>query len=729
MSKQGENSSGEPLLRLRSDLRCSLQENNGEPHFAVEDLASGRFFRLGVREWTLASRFDGATSLPGAIAQMESEGKVAPPSIKEAESIARSLLSAGLLERVGPDGRRSAHAAKSAGAAAALTTFNPFFLRIPLVHPDRLLTAVLPWCGWLLSWPFFLTWLAVLAGGAYCIGTQWQRFTESALIYLAPHCWIYLWLVWCFLKIVHEFFHGIVCKKFGGYVGSSGVALILFSPVAFVDVTSAWRFRSKWPRIFTSAAGIYIEVFIASVAAIVWSRVDAGAVSHVCQSIVIMAGLTTILFNANPLMRFDGYFILSDLLEFQNLYGAGQQFVRGQCRRWFLGYPAQASREPTLARRWFVSIYGVSAAIWRILVCLSMILLATTMFRGAGVIVALLGVVLWFGLPAVRFVRSLLQCQENRQLSLMRFTIASAFLLSAAFVVFWLPWPGGVSAPAIVAYSPEEIVRTAADGFIEKVHVSAGQQVDEGRVLVTLRNDDLLTELADAKLQVQQSEIRTRVLLHREDQHAAYQAEMEQLAALTKRHAHLQGKAEGLAVRAPRDGVVLGNRLHDLSGRFTEVGTPLLKIARENRKEIQVSIPESHYDAFAHRVGSTPRVIVRGRVGSAPAGRLAKVEPQATVVLRNPALGSVHGGPLTVREASSGAPEPNAKPQALELAAPRFHGVVSLPPDEALRLSAGQIVKVCIHDSAETVGRRVYRTMQTWIQNKLNQGLMAAQGS
>ena len=134
--------------------------------------------------------------------------------------------------------------------------------------------------------------------------SDWDRFTASAEGVLAPSNWFWLAAAWLMLKVVHEVSHGLACKKYGGSVRETGMVLILFVPIFYVDVTSSWRFRSKWHRIHTAAAGMYAELGAAALALLVWSRVDAGVLNHLLYNIVLMAGLMTLLFNANPLMRF-----------------------------------------------------------------------------------------------------------------------------------------------------------------------------------------------------------------------------------------------------------------------------------------------------------------------------------------------------------------------------------------------------------------------------------------
>ncbi len=714
------NSTKSPVfLRFRRDLHCSLQENNGKPFYLVEDPSSGNFYRVGVREWNLATYLDGCTTLPAAVGRLESEYDALAMSPLDAESAARRLLAMGLADIVGPDGKDPRK--HPPPAARARHWGAPFFIRVPLFYPDRFLTAALPYSRWLTSWRFLIVGLAVIVTAVSCLAADWQRFTDSALVYLAPHTWAYLWLVWVLLKIVHEFFHGLFCKKYGGYVGAAGVALILFSPVAYTDVTSSWRFRSKWHRIFTSAAGIYAELLIAGIAAIVWSRFESGAVSQACHSIVLMASIMTILFNANPLMRFDGYYILSDLLEFQNLYAAGQQYVRGLLRSFFLGLPANSPSEQHRIRRGIVRSYGVATAIWRILVCLSLLLLASTLFHGAWLIVALLGVISWAALPICRFVKFLVVGQPGQKPNLARFAVTSVATGTFATGVLWLPWPGGVSAPAIVVYAPEEVVRTESSGFIEQVHVTTGQYVRENQLLVTLRNEELSAELADAVLATQRSVIRSRILLQQDGDLAKYQAELDELYTFQKRQSRLQSLVDGLVVRAPIDGYVLGRWRENLVGQFKQIGAPLMVIAHESQKEIQVSIPEAYIDVFSQNVGIVPHVRVPGRNGKVLAGPLTKVEPRASTDLQCAALGGNHGGPLAVREVRQADRERTVDGFSFQLVAPHFRGVISLPAEESMRLRAGQLAKVRIYDTEETLGRCTYRAMKSWIQRKLNQ--------
>jgi len=271
-----------------------------------------------------------------------------------------------------------------------------------LFNPDRLLAKLLPWCGGLLG-PWFLgLWMLVGVVGVYFACVEWKPLLASSVVILDPANWLRMTLAWFCLSLWHETFHAVACKKFGGSVPRAGLALLFFMPAAFVDVTSSWRFRSKRQRIVTAAAGIYAELFVAAASVIVWANTPAGVMHRFCYDLAFMASLGTLLVNGNPLLRFDGYYILSDLIEFPNLASRAQEYVGYLCQRYVLGCdiatPAcPAGRAGTLFR-----VYAVAAMFWRLLLHVTLTLTAIGMFSYLGMIAAAAFILFSFVIPSVR---------------------------------------------------------------------------------------------------------------------------------------------------------------------------------------------------------------------------------------------------------------------------------------------------------------------------------------
>jgi putative peptide zinc metalloprotease protein len=336
---------GRIVLTLRKDLTFTPQDVDGKAGYLIEDPVKTKFHRVGIAEYQFMSLLDGKTSISDALHTTAATLSDQAFTQTEAAAICKWLVDSGLAhtQESSQSGRLLASAHESE-RASLLRQLNPMYIRVPLVQPDRFLDALAPSLGWIhgpIGWALASV-LAVVASSQLLI--HWDRFAATTDTILSPNRWLWLALCWIVLKVIHETSHGLVCKRYGGSVREFGVIFVLFAPLAFVDVTSSWRFSSKWHRIHTALAGMYIEFLCASVAAIVWSQTGPGPLNDAAFNLIVMASITTVVFNANPLMRFDGYYVLSDFLELPNLYSNGQQFVNYLGRRYLVGIVTQRPR-------------------------------------------------------------------------------------------------------------------------------------------------------------------------------------------------------------------------------------------------------------------------------------------------------------------------------------------------------------------------------------------------
>ena len=707
------------VIRVRNDLRFTPQALDGQAHYLIEDPARSKFYRIGLPEYTFISLLDGKTAVGDAIRLTAEAVDNVAFGQQDAATICRWLLEANLA-RVVASGDVSCQTSpsRSTRRRSGWQRLNPMVLRLPLLFPDAWFRRVIPWLGWLYSRPAFVAWCLLVAITGYCVTTEWDRFIASSHRVLAPANWLWLGLCWLGLKGLHEASHGVVCRKYGGRVREMGVVLILFTPIAYVDVTSSWRFRSKWQRVFTAAAGMYAELLIAAVAVLAWSCTDRGWLNQLCFNIVTMASVTTVLFNANPLMRFDGYYVLSDLTGIPNLYTSGQQFLRYCGRRYLLGI-RDCLPEWSLASGALIRSYALAAFCWRIVVCAGLLIAASALFHGAGIILAAFGVATWLVAPVLRFGRRALRAGPTRRPNWFRL---AAVLTSVTMVVAALAgasWPAAVRAPAFVEYAPLTVIRAASDGFVEEIFVSGGQSVKEGQVLAVLQNRELRAQLADVELRIDQSRIRSRQ--HQGDSEIAMlQAEAAARDAMEKQRDELRREVDGLTIRAPRSGKIIGRNLASLRGMYAEKGTQLLEIGNEEHKELRLSVAQDDIDRFADRRGQQIHVRLPGKESFLCS--LTSISPSASVEPPHPALCAPFGGPLTVcRKASSADHASPADDLKHELIEPRFTGTVRLERHHGQRLRAGQIGVVTFHDGRETIGAHLHRIVSDWVQRR--QGL------
>jgi putative peptide zinc metalloprotease protein len=705
--------------RLRGDLVWTPQMSGGQRFYLVEDPLNGKFFRMGTAEYSFVSLLDGEIAIGDALRLMATSSPNTAFTEHEAVTICQWLMDNQLVHTNECPASMISGSENQRDDGPALQRWNPLVLRLPLLHPDRLFNALSRWTNCLFSLWALALWLGLALTAAYHLATEWHRAVTSFAGVFAPANWFWLPFCWFGLKLVHELAHGAACKRFGGAVREAGVILILFLPVTYVDVTSSWRFRSKWHRIITAAAGMYAELLIGGLATLLWSSTNDGLFNSLCFNVVVMASVTTVVFNANCLMRFDGYYMLSDWLEIPNLASVAQQQVtRWALKPFFCAGPAPAALPKSQSKCLLVGFYGLASFLWKIVVCSCMVIAATTMFEGAGKLLALLAAVLWLGVPTLRLLKRIARIRHQgagtRGLSISSLGLA---LLLAVVLFVEVPWPLPPQAPTVVQYAPIAVIRADSPGFVSQILVRGGQLVSAGQTLVILRNDELKLELADLERAIAQSEVKVRIYEHGR-QLATRQAEAKQLEVLQTKYEDKCQQLKTLEILAPISGRVIGANLSNLAGVYLEPGEEILSIGDEQRKELQVAIAQEMLTAFQASEGQPVRVRLRN--GEAFQTVLSSISPRATLECPHTALSGANGGPLPVRAAVADSPDEADSPDG-ELLVPHFTGTLQLDRVRSSGLRAGQVGRAALPTYREAIGSYLHRALTRWIRKQFRQ--------
>lgn len=708
-------------VKLRDDLIISPRISGDTSYYVVEDPLRGKFYRLGVPEYTFVSLLDGKMTIAEALGQ--AAVKLGRLALAEQESLAlcRWLLDCQLAQTdESVEASNVYESAEKISERSLLGYLNPLMIKLPLMNPDRTLTTMLPWTGWILSWPFFIVWLATCLYGIYLAAADWSHIASSTRVILDQDNWLRLMVAWVLLKILHEFAHGLACKKFGGTVPSAGITVIFFAPLAYVNVTSSWRFRSKWHRSLTAIAGMYVELFAAAIAVFVWTNTSPGVAHQLAFNVAMMAGVNTLIFNGNPLVRFDGYFIVSDLLEIPNLYSYSQQSLMELVEKFFAGHEPPASPFPphkVLALR----IYAIAAVVWKIVFFLGMALALVGMLSQLGVLLATLLLSLGLVLPAIKLVVRLFSDRAAHAVNKRRLliTAASCAALSVAAILLLIR-PSTVQSPAVIEYSPLTIIRATAPGFVREIRVRSGDLVEAGQVIAVLENRELAAELADLELALQQSLLKGR-MYRKDEQLAKCEVEQGNRIAIEKRLKELRERIANLTVRTPVGGRVCGDDVQSLTGRYLPLGGEIAAIGGEKTKELLIAVEQDDVDMFLACIGQM--IGVRTRPGNREAlqARLTKVDPSGSMELPHPAMAAPVGGPLAVKTKPASEHDSDKKKKGFELLNPVFLAKAELPPEESQRVHAGQLAFISFRSPTDTVAGRLVKSVQRWMQRKMDQ--------
>ena len=699
-------------LRWRSELRATAQALEGNRQIVVEDPVGGRFFRLGVNEYAFARALNGERDLGPALAHANATEKGQPLGPQEGMAIAQFLLRNGLVEEiVGGQAQPTRQA-----PPRPKRRVGPLFQRLPLGNPNRLLDRLMPLLGWLTGWAFAPLWLGAALWAGICLAGQWDRWAAEAGGVLDRDNLLWLPVAWFLLKLWHELHHGLVAKRYGADVVECGILFVLFAPVGgYVDATASWRLADRWQRIHVSAAGIIAEVFLGCVAVVVWATQEPGVLATLAYNVALLATVSTVLFNANPLMRFDGYYVFIDLIERPNLYQRGMAYCRWLGRRWFLGQrktsdPAQGPQAPRV-----VKIYGLLTLAWRWMVMVSILVMATAWFSGLGLLLFAFGIATWLVLPAIRLARREAQPGGAGRRGLARAGLLAAGLAALATLLnFAVPLRPAVEAPGLVAYVEATTLRAEAAGFVAEVAVRRGDRVTAGELLLRLENPELANEAAQVATDMAAMEVEATKALTLGDLETE-SARRASRVLLAGRLEDLRRQEASLAVYAPHDGVVVASDLLAWQGAWMKRGEDLGEIADPAQLRFEISIPERLVPAFRDQLGAAVTVELPG--GRVLTGTLLEVAPKGSLAKPPEALTALAGGPIALRSVQTA---DGAQQQPLEA---RFKGVVALPSEALAVLAPGEIGWVTVAGEERSLFGLALEAWRHW-----TGGILAAVG-
>lgn len=696
---------------LADDVLVWPARQQGETVFRLEIPQLHRFYQVGHSEYVFLSLLDGETTLAAACGLAAAELGPDAMTADQSESIVRWLLMEKLayLPENGTPSRTSISRGDGAsqnevtGIKRILHRFNPFWIKLPLLRRLGPLEPVLRSMTWVMS-PIAMILGCILLFIATLVVLTSDRsiFLDTASL-IAPGNWIWLALVWVSLKIVHEFAHAIACYRLGGSVREIGLVFVLFAPLAYVDVSSCWRIPNRGKRMLISAAGMWSEFLIAAIAVIWLSQTDSAQLRSVLQNVIFMAGVSTILFNANVLMRFDGYYLLADWVQIPNLYAVSQSQWKGLVQRHVFAIPTRDARL-TGWRWWFCLVYGLAAMIWKVAVCGTLLIAASALFSGGGIVLVVLGLALWVGGPLVQFLRF---SSEQLRFDRLRYWRGAAILSMLGLVVIatvaWMPLPTSIRLPGVVQYPRDAMVRSGADGFLRVLHVRHGQTVRQGDLLFEIENRRLVSESESLQLQLEKNRWLSRKA---RDEHDASELQVlnAESESISRQLADLESKVHALRRVAHRDGTVIARGLRNRVGTFVREGDALLNIATPGDYEVAALVHQDDIRWVRDRLGQSTRIVDRADL--AHSGKLEWIAPRASLRLTHPSLSASENGPLTVERPHTGARD-EEDDEPMRLTEPYFAARVGLDPNQEHALTVGMRTTVHVGYRTDSIEQRI----------------------
>lgn len=569
-------------ISLRPHVEVRRQRFRGERWFVLEDPFNNQFFRVRPVAWAFLARLTPDRTVESVWQECFDERPDEAPGQEEVIRLLAQLYSANLLHsNLAPDTAKLFDRYKKRKQREVRAYLkNIMFARVPLLDPDRFLKSIVPIAKVCFSWAGAIVWIGVVLAALKVVADRFPELkTQSQGILSTGNLfWLYVALV--LIKTIHEFGHAIACRRYGGEVHTMGVMFLLFTPIPYMDATSSWAFRSRWHRAVVGGAGMIVEVFVAAIATFVWANTGQGVINSIAYNMMFIASVSTVLFNANPLLRFDGYYMLSDILDIPNLHQRGTALLRHLWEKYV--FDVKDTRNPAQNRReaaW-LGTFSVTSNIYRVFVFAAILVFVADQFLILGVLMAVMCVISWVFIPLgklVVYLASSPKLERTRPRALM---VVGAIMAALVLLLNVIPFPHRFRAPGVVQAVQHTVVVPATGGIITQVLTPNGSLVEAGQPLFQLTDRELELQIQSAEAELAQS--RAMELRALEKATADLKPIASRIQAVTDLLKMLHERREALIVRAPHAGRWIAPDLSNLTGSWLVRGSPTGEVINED---------------------------------------------------------------------------------------------------------------------------------------------------
>ena len=558
-------------VRLRSDLNFINQTWQGRDYVVVKDPLTLRFYRFEAEEHALMQLLDGHRS---AEQIRERFGRqFAPWEITHGElfqfigSLHRNNLV--VSDAPGQAPRLLARDRQNRRRQRIATWTNILAIRFRGFDPDRILSGLNRTVGWFFSWPCVVVCLLLMASALSVVLVNFETFgarLPAFETFFSGGNWVWLALVLVATKILHELGHGIACKRMGSQCHSMGLMFLVLMPCLYCDVTDSWTLPSRWRRAAIAAAGMYVEFVLAAICTFLWWFSEPGLLNMLALNVVVVCSVSTLLFNANPLLRYDGYYILSDLIEIPNLRQKASRVLTRFASRVILGIESPPDPFMPVRRRWLFGLYSVLAVAYRWFIMLAIFWFLYELLEPAGlkIVGQLIALMALYGLvarPLVQFIRFMKTPGRIYAVKPVRASLAGGLALALLIGILAIPVPHYVRCSFVLQPAGISPVYVEVPGSVADIQATPGQSVEAGQRLLLLSSPRLQQSVVALEGERLLAETRHRIRLKQ----ASYNPRAEQdvetteavLASATRQLEQKLLDVRRLSIVAPVSGTVL----------------------------------------------------------------------------------------------------------------------------------------------------------------------------
>ena len=722
-------------IKCRQDLEVKRSAYLGEPCWILKDPIGARYFRLQEEEYAILKLFDGNNSLDDIKKTFEKEFPPQKITLDELQQLIGQFHQSGLIVASAPNqGEELLKRSKKRKRKEITQKFtNVLAIKFKGIDPNAMFNFCYPYTRWCFHPVVLASCLLVCIAAVLLICVHFDTFRSKLpefYTFFSPVNMFCLGLVLVVTKILHEFGHGLVAKHFGGDCHEMGIMILVLTPCLYVNVSDSWLLPNKWHRIAIGAAGMCVEFVLAAICTFVWWFTEPGLLHYVALNVMFISSVSTLLFNINPLLRFDGYFMLADYLEIPNMRPKATKLCNAKMSEWFLGMdPPDDPFLPQKNQIWF-ALFSIAAVCYRWVIMASILYLIHTIFKHYELvilarIIAAMSLFTLLVMPVYKAIKFFMVPGRVYKVKKWRFYTSLAGFIGLMALLFCYPLPYTVIAPTIIelrtgtarhVYVPD----IGGGSRLREIHIEPGQQVQPGDSLVVLENIPLQLDLITAEgryreLAQEISDLET-MRIYRSESALRLGALREAFDVERDLLRNKRRDAESLTLRAPIAGTVVSPpwRIHQPPpegqlpqwwgtplqtkniGATLEPGTLICSVGDPGLLEAILIVDQSRTPFL--RVGQRIEMKLHEFPNITYIGELQEIEKQPVTGLDRQ-LTTHAGGEIPTTSKPDGSEEPNR-------ASYRVRMLLDNTPDKAIRVGMTGIGKV--HVDPQTLGYRLW---------------------
>ena len=500
-------------VKLRPDLVVQPQFYEGMTHYVIKDPLALKYFRFKIEEYFLLQQFDGKQTLQEVKKAFERKYRPQTISIEDLTRFAAQLHEAGIILIDSAEQAKVLIRRRKKNRWRKVWAFlaNILFIKIPIIDPERLLSRMYPYFRWIFTRAFITVSVLSMLLAVSLVVSQWKTFYDKLPDFQSFFNWwtiMSFWVSLAVVKIIHEFGHGLTAKHYGGEVHEMGILFLVLTPALYCDVTDSWLLPNKWNRIWISAAGIYVECFLASLATFVWWYSTPGLLNSLAMATMFICSVNTILFNANPLLRYDGYYVMADWLEIPNLRIKSTQFFSYLIQEKVLGLEIPVQSYLPRSRRYLFVIYAAASYVYRWFVSFAILWFLSQFLKkwkleSVAYLLAVAACVPLLGMPVYQIGKFLSTPGRLRKVKKARAAAYAAAAIALVTGILLIPTPLRIQGSMVLNLARPLELYAEVEGRLVELNVKNGDWVKKDTVLAKLSNPEKQKEL----IQKQQDQV------------------------------------------------------------------------------------------------------------------------------------------------------------------------------------------------------------------------------